>query len=809
MRVPIHWLKDYVEFHWSAGQLAERLTSAGLEVEGIHPVGTHLDRIEVVEVMERQPHPKADKLGLVKVRRADGSTPVIVCGAPNVSVGVRVPLAPLGAQLPGMEIKSAEIRGVRSDGMLCSARELGLEEDAAGLMILPDHFPLGSLLSAFEFRDTVIELGITPNRGDCLSLIGIAREVAALGGGHLKPVHRMEVPRLEQAAVPGLMAIHLADSAGCPRYTATAFDVKVEESPYWMQWRLKLAGIRPINNVVDVTNYVLLETGQPLHAFDQGRLAGHQLNIRRAKAGEKIKALDDKDYDLAVEDLVIADAEGPVAIAGVMGGALSAVHSDSTRIVLEAAQFDPMRVRMTARRLALHSESSHRFERGIDPVSVAGASERAGHLLVEVAQGRLLHHGRVDIWPHPYAPRSVEVRPAKVRQWLGLDLTEPEMVRHLESLGFSIASRAGSELVVGVPSWRNDVEREADVVEEIARIHGYDRIPTILPPLLADQAPVRRASGQGDWLGGRAHAFSRAAASLLNAQGYHEAVNLSFAQPGDEDWTGWGEPVAVANPLSPEQEHMRRSLLPALIRNVQTNLSRQNDRVRLFEIGRIYRESANDLPSHEEGRIALAATGPRWAQAWVADKNLLDFYDLKGTVDALLEQLGVAGAGWESTEHPLLHPGKSARIVLEGKVVGYAGELHPKLARAKDIATPLQLAELDLESLLARPLARPTVPTALPRFPAADRDLAFIVDRAVHAGTMLGAVQQLKLDLLESARIFDCYEGPPLPADRKSVGLRLRFRHADRSVTEEELVPLRLRCVEALQREFKAEFREA
>ena len=810
MKLSFNWLQEFVALDFGPEELAEKLTRAGIEVEGLDRIGANLMGVEIVEIIKKERHPNADSLSLVTIQRPSGQTPMIVCGAPNVRVGNKAVFAPVGTQLPEMKITEAEIRGVKSAGMLCSEKELGLSDKAAGLMVVPYDWVPGPLLKAFNFFDTVLEVSLTPNRGDCLSVLGLAREVSALTGASLKRPEALAHRVAEGFTLAGRVSVDNRDPERCPRYTVRIFDVTVRESPFWMQHRLNRSGIRPINNVVDITNYVLLETGHPLHAFDLMKLEGARIVIRRAAPGERILALDGREYELAESDCVIADDARPAAIAGIMGGEQSSVGNETARIALESACFNPLRIRRSSKRLGLHSESSYRFERGVDIDGVDAASDRVGFLLKQIAHGRASEE-IIDCRPAGVQPRTLEWRPSRARLWLGVDVGAEQGNRHLESLGFKIVSRGEDRIGVVVPSWRGDIEREIDLVEEIARLYGYDNIPSQpLPPAWNFRHQLREGLAGPEIIGDRWGEVKEATAPLMADFGFHEAVNLSFAAEGEEDWTGFGQPIHVTNPLAPEQALLRRSLLSSLLRNLRTNLNRQTESVRLYEIGKIYRQPDSPaLPSHEEWRMALAAVGPRRPRSWDGGKAPYDFHDLKAVVEAWMNRLGLEMPVWEPQPHPLFHPGKSARIRSSGQCVGHLGEIHPDTAARYDIPPGAVLAELDLEWVLSRPAPALRKVTPLPKFPAVDRDLAFLVDSSVTAGSLLAAVQGLALEALEDAFIFDSYEGKPIPPGRKSIGLRLRFRHRDRTLTEEEVLPLHESCVRTLRDRFGAELRDS
>jgi len=810
MKVSLKWLSEYVEVP-PLEELVQRLTMAGLEVEGVERPGAALEGVVVARIQESAPHPNADKLSVTKVD-AGGPAPLqIVCGAKNYKAGDLVPLATVGTKLPGgTEIKKAALRGVESSGMLCSERELGLSEEASGLMILePSLRPGTPIAQALGLDDAVLEVNVTPNRPDALSHLGIAREVAVLARASL----RRPEPKLKESARAASEAVRIRidDPARCPRYAGRVVEgVTVGPSPSWMKRRLELCGVRSINNVVDVTNYVMLESGQPLHAFDLDKVGGAEIVVRLARPGEKLISLDGKARELDPDDLVIADREKAQAIGGVMGGAESEVSASTRRVLLEVANFLPATVRRSAKRHALHTEASHRFERGVDVDGVPWVIDRAAALLAEVGQGTVLQ-GRADVYPAPVKPRQVRLRHAKVRGLLGAEIPREECRRILEALGFRVvAVEAGEEAVAyEIPAGRVDVEREEDLVEEVARIHGYERIPIQLPRGVARLVPEPKEL--------EIHARVRGA---LSGRGFDEVLNYSFLSPKEQPWVAPGPPegmgkdrdwICLSNPLSLEQSVMRESLYGGLLQNVARNLRHQPAGLRFYELGRVYRvDPEGGKKRRPVAREPLHAAGVLWGlregRTWTSKDAAVDFYDAKGAVEAVLEALSIRGAAFEPREGVPYHPRASAAVMLGGAEVGTLGELHPKSAKALGVPQALYLFELDVDALAAHARLEPAF-EEIGKYPAVLRDLAVVVDAAMPQDALRAVIREVGGELLEEATVFDVYTGKPIPEGKKNLAYALRYRANDRTLTDAEVNQAHGRIVEELDRRLKGSLR--
>lgn len=790
MKISLKWLADYVELPVSVEELRRRLTMSGLEVEAVERPGEGLQGVVVAQVLESTKHPNADKLSVTKVSTGAGAPLQVVCGAKNYQVGDKVPLATVGAVLPGgTQIKRAQLRGVDSVGMLCSARELGLSEDHAGLWILDPATPLGQpIATALGLDDVAFEVNVTPNRADALSHLGIAREVATLFGTPLK----QPAVALKESGAPASakIAIRIDDPERCWRYAARVIEgLTVKPAPGWMQQRLKTCGVRSINNLVDVTNYVMLESGQPLHAFDLDELAGAQIVVRTAKPSETLTTLDGKQRALTTEDLLICDRDQGQVLAGVMGGAKSEVTAKTTRVLLECATFQPATVRRSSKRHALHTESSHRFERGTDVSAVPGVLDRAAALLAELGGGTVLA-GRVDVYPQPKAPRKVTLRTQRVAEVLGAEVPGAECHRILGALGFRKLTGDEKAASFEVPPARVDVSLEEDLIEEIARIRGYEAIPAALPRGLGQLGPERPAA-----------IVERKLRTALAGQGLDEAVNYSFvAQAELEAFQAQGGAIPVANPISAEQAVLRTTLLPSLVANVIRGVRHQATGVRLYELARSYRPDAQGgKGATPVARETLEVAGVLWGvrdgqKSWTGKDAACDFYDAKAAVEAMLGALHLDGVSFEPLESPWYHPRAAAKVLRGGQVLGTLGELHPRAAKRLEAPAGVFLFQLEVEALIA---AAALVPQARPlsKFPSVLRDLAVVVPAELASEAVRAVILEVGKPLVEEARVFDVYSGPQLGEGRKNVAYALRYAAADRTLTDAEVSEAHARIV--------------
>lgn len=788
MRTSIKWLKEYVDFPDTPEGLAEKMTMAGVPVENLEHRGEGLAGVVVGRITELTAHPNADKLFVCKVDI--GAKPVtIVTGATNLKAGDVVPVALPGAKLAGgLEIGTANFRGVESQGMLCSGEELGMDNKIVppelrdGIYILPSYTKPGTdALAVLGLDDVVLEFELTPNRADCFSTMGLAREVAALTGGTLtKP---MLMLKEEGGAKAGdLAAIEIKEPTLCARFTARILqDVKIGPSPAWLQRRVQAAGMRPISNVVDVTNFVMMELGQPMHAYDYSLLAKHTIIVRKANPGERLTTLDGVKRELTPDMLVIADAVQAVGLAGVMGGLATEVTTGTRTVLLEAASFNGASIRRTSKALGLRSEASGRFERGVNTADIIRALDRAAKLLEEMGACTVCP-GVIDVYPDVQLPRQINFTPAQINARLGVDVPAAKMVDILRRLGFTVDGQPDKYLVT-VPTWRGDVSRPDDLSEEIARIWGYDKIPLTTP------AGNAKAGTQS-----YTQTIADRTKDILTGLGYSEIITFSFAHPAVFDKLNLPDDselrsaIPILNPITDDFPLMKTTLMGGVLQTVAGNLARKNDDLRIYELGAVYRPHRlplAELPA-EPPMLCGALCGKRTDLAWNQPRDMVDFYDAKGAVEALLEKLGITGYEVRPGEYAAMHPGKTALFLKNGELLGAAGEAHPKVLDAFSLGRPVYLFELDIAQLVKHAVLIGAY-RSLPRFPAVARDLAVIVPQAVAAGEAAAAIAAAGGELLAGVRLFDMYTGEQVPAGAKSLAFALTFQAPDRTLTDDEV----------------------
>lgn len=814
MKVSMKWLGRWVDTQGlELDELAQRLTMQGLEHEGTEHIGAGADGVVVGQITSIEAHPKADRLVICQLDIADDQPHQIVCGATNMKVGDRVPVALPGSQVPSFdfEIGERKMRGVLSQGMLCSGDELGVPDGVDGLLILPEHLTLGQpFFDALELRDDVLELSLTPNRPDCLNHRGVAREVAAA-------YERALVSRTEDDAQPlwassghtavgELASLDVQDAQGCPGYALAVIEgVKVGPSPEWLRIALSSVGLRSINNVVDITNYVMMDVGQPLHAFDLDKLEGQSVVVRRAHKGEAFVGIDHKSYELSEQDLVIADAKGAVAIAGVMGGQGSEVDASTSRVLIECAYFDPTTVRKSAKRHSLHTDSSHRYERGTDPGALQANLQRAVELLVK-AQSVDVHVAEGHLMVQAEAPQAhiIEMKVGMPDRILGTSLDASRVIELLQSIELEVEAK-GDHLLVHAPTYRPDLERPIDVVEEVARLIGFDQLPSRLPSgIMGAVHTVRKDAKHAPTLPGQVQrARQRGVAQLLLSQGINQAVNFSFMGSAELERLGvekghalW-DVVAVANPMNEEQEMMRTSLLPGLIRNVEHNVAQRQKDIALFEIGRVY------LPTRERLCLGIALTGKR-AHHWSA-QTAWDFYDLKGLVEAAGKAMGIHGGSWSvpSALESYLHPGVQAQWEVDGQVLAHIGQLHPSLKVGEQ---PVFWACVWLDDMSTRDVYVPGF-DSISKYPAVTRDFAFVQSKSAPFSEIEQALESLRAqdeqigELMTSYSVFDVYEGEHVEQGSRSIALEVTFQSKDGTLTDDQIQHVHQAVVQHVQRE--------
>jgi len=797
MKVSLRWLREYVDIPTEdSDELAEVFSNLGHEVDGYEVLHLQFSGVIVGRVEKVSPHPNADKLRLCRV--TTGGQPFdIVCGAWNFEAGAIVPVSVPGAVLAGgLEVGVRALRGIESHGMICSAAELGLGDDHSGIMVLDPEIEVGrDFASLVPLPDVVFDLSITPNRPDAMSVLGIARD---LGAYYRLPVRSLEVSLIEGEPASRVKVI-LEDPRGCPRYVGREVrGVTVAPSPLWMQLRLRAAGVRPISNIVDITNYVLLETGQPLHGFDLDKVAGERIIVRRAERGETLRTLDGVDRELSEWDLIIADASGVVAFAGVMGGESSEVGDDTTRVLIEAAHFDAPSVMFTAKRHDLRTEASSRFERGVDPNLPGRAAARAAGLMVDLAGGRAAA-GAQDNYPEMIEPWPVELPLREIPRLLGIELDREMVIDLLSWIGFE--TTGDDPLTVSVPTFRPDVRRAADLVEEVARIHGYDKIPETLPlgpggGLTSAQLAERRLRG------------------LMTGLGFSEAQSWSFVGPEDLAHLGLGaddlrrQGIAVKNPIRDVEPLLRTTLLPGLLKAARHNSSYGADRVALFEIGKVFLAEPSPVDPrlpHQPDRLAFLAVGELGPPQVKGTHPPADAYIATAAWRAIAENLGIRDASLQQGSPTGYHPGRAADVLVGGAVIGSVGEMHPAVVRSYGLEGRVAAGELALEPLVApRPWWSFQEPST---YPPVVFDLAFELDETVPSQDLVDTVCEGAGDQLESVRVFDEFRGPSLEKGRKSVAVQLSFRAPDHTLTNEEVAPRRDRIISRVEERLDAHLR--
>lgn len=772
------WLRTFVNPSLTSEELSHLLTMAGLEVEEMVPVAPAFEKVVVAQVLTKDKHPDADRLNLLTVDVGQAEPLSIVCGAQNVTVGMKAPCALVGAKLPGIEIKQAKVRGVASFGMMCSEKELGLAEESAGLMVLAVDAVVGqSIREHLDLDDHLVTLKLTPNRSDCLSLFGIAREVAALTGAPLQGIPQASFKQTGSQS----RKIKVAAAAACPRYSGRVISgVNAKAAtPAWMVQRLERCGLRSISALVDVTNYVLLELGQPLHAFDLGKLNG-DIEVRFARAGESLKLLNEQTVSLQEDMLVIADGKSPVALAGVMGGADSAVDETTTDIFLEGAFFAPGVIVGKSRQLGFSSDSSYRFERGVDFAATQVALDRATQLILDICGGQA---GAVsEARAEPPVRHPVTLRTSRVHRVLGVALGGDEIEQILSRLGMQF-QRQGDQFSVTAPSYRFDISIEEDLIEEVARVYGYENI---------QPAPIQARMSILP-LPGTLRPLTKLRQAMV-LRDYQESINYAFVEAGwERDLCGNTAPIALKNPIASQMSVMRSSLLGGLLNALGTNLARKQPRVRLFEVGGCFAVEADSYVQHE--RLAGLAYGAALLEQWGAAARNVDFFDVKGDIEALFAPRSLS---FQAAPHPASHPGRSARILLDGQAVGWLGELHPQWQQQYDLPQAVVWFEVELGALI-----QDLVPklSDVSRFPPVRRDLAVVVEDGVAVQSLLDAMRAENAPNVVELALFDVYRGKGVEQGKKSLAFRVLLQDTQKTLTDNEIEENMARLVAALQRQ--------
>ena len=800
MKVSLSWLRQYVSVDMEIDRLSDALTMAGLEVDAVWDRYDDMEKVFVGRIEAVRPHPNADKLRLCDVAIKDRKV-TVVCGAPNAEAGMLSALALPGTRLAdGSVLEASTIRGAASEGMLCSEAELGLGKDRSGIMALDAGLSVGERLArALNLSDPVMEIELTPNRPDCLSIIGIAREVAAICGA------RMHYPEIAQPhtedRIEDYTSVTIEAPDHCPRYAAALVcEATVGPSPDWIQQRLLSVGLRPINNIVDITNFVMMETGQPLHAFDFDRLAEHRIVVRTAAPSESFTTLDGKARSLTSDMLMICDGEKPVAVGGVMGGENSEIDAGTSRVLIESAYFHPASIRRTAKALGLGTDASHRFERGVDPEGTLTALKRAAALTAEIGGGQLIG-GIIDVHPKPTPAKTLSLSAEATNRLLGTDLTAEQITGLLSSIDFSVAGKKDGALSVSVPTFRVDVRRPEDLMEEVARLWGYNRIPQT-SPLIPAQKPPRTERRD----------FRGRIRTLLTGFGFTETVNYSFAASRAVDLLQLDpqdrrrRSVALLNPLTEDQSVMRTTLTSGLLETVRRNLTRQMRDLKLFEIGKAFIDNGPGQLPEEIEILGGILTGRRFPLAWHSEDVPCDFYDIKGAVEGLLEGLSVDGVGFtrlpdEACDY--FRPGRSARILARSENIGIVGEVHPAVMKHFDIDQTVFLFEIELERLRSQ-MPDTVCAAPIPRFPAVSRDITLILDEDTEARLILDRLKDMNEPLVERVALFDVFTGSPVAEGKKSLSFRITYRSHEKTLEDESVNRLHQKISKALLEEFDA-----
>jgi phenylalanyl-tRNA synthetase beta chain len=794
MLISLKWLSEYVDCLLAPERIAEGLTMAGLEVESLSLRHPQLRNVATARIEAVEPHPNADRLRICVVTGPDGQRR-IVCGAPNARAGAIVPLALPGAVLPGGSVAEVKVRGELSKGMLCSEKELGLGDDHSGIWFLPEQTPVGVPLDeALGIKDMLFEVAITPNRGDCLSLIGIAREVAALCRTYVKyppaGVHETGPP------IDTLTSVTVDDPENCPRYTARLIEgVTVGPSPEWLRERVESLGVRSISNIVDVTNFVMMELGQPLHAFDFNRLRGRRIVVRKAALGERFTTLDGLERDLPEGAVLICDGAAPVAIGGIMGGLNSEIVPDTRDVLIESAYFDPLSIRRTGRRLGLKTESSYRFERGIDPDGVLRALDRASELMREVGGGSI-SAGRIDIYPNPIKASEIVLRVEEANRFLGVRLSCGEMKDLLERIEMRVEQLDENRLRVIVPNFRGDITREVDLAEELARLWGYDKIPVTSPVAAVEAAefePHQRVRAE--------------IKNLLIGAGFFEVINYSFISYDSIKRLGYPEddplmsPIRLKNPLSDEQAVMRTSLLPGLLSNARYNFDHRSEDLKIFELSKVFLPPREGGQADEVHHAAGVIAGRRTPHVLYGDAEV-DYSDVKGVVEAVCARLQITDVRFRAASTPpWLDSAASASVFVKGERVGELGKVHREVAEAYDLKKAVFAFRLNFDRLFELRGPDPAY-KGLPKFPPVPRDMALIAGDQLPVEDPLEYMRSLNEPLLESVEIFDIFRSDQIGAGKKSIGYRLTYRARDRSLTDEEVNALHAELVKSVTARF-------
>ncbi len=793
MKISYNWLKEYIDIQISPEELVDRMTFAGIEVEAVEKKGEDLQNIVLAKILKKDSHPDADKLSVCKV--FDGVNEYqVVCGAPNCTENKVAALAKVGTQLGDIKLKKAKIRGVQSFGMLCSEKELGLSDDHDGIIMLPEDTPLGqSIADVYNISDTVYDVEITPNRPDLLGMLCVARDLSALTGLPLKE----PVPVLTESSIPASEKVKVVNNAPekCTRYTARYIEgVKIQESPTWLKERLEAVGLRPVNNVVDVTNFVMMELGHPLHAFDYDKLDQHTIVVRTAADGEKITALDNNEYTLTEDDLVIADAVKPSAIAGVIGGAGSQITEETVNIVIESANFSYNTVRRTGNRYKISTDSSYRFERDMSDINAELAGKRAAELILQVAGGTL-YAGFVDSYPNPQETVNIKLRYSRIEHVLGLKIPDEDIKNYIKALGCKITEENGDDLIVESPHFRKDLAREIDYIEEIIRLHGYNNVP-----VKKDYNPVMNHTK---------FYLKRELQDQMVQCGFFEAINWPYSSPDYLNQLKIAEDdirrnnVTIKNPLGAQYSIMQSMILPNLLKNAVTNINNGNKNVRLFEMTKVFSRSNDNTPAHEILEMCGVMLGESSEMYWKSETQPVDFFDMKGVVEDILRKTAEAEFSYAVSVEPFLQKGQAADVYYKKQKIGYLGKLDTKIAESFDIDEPVYCMNLDVEILLSIREQNKAEFTAIPHFPSISRDISFVVAKSVTVKEIIDAVKKVNPKLIKSVSVFDDYQGKGIEDGFRSLSFKIIFLSETKTLTDGYVSKLFDKILSVLRNKFE------
>ncbi len=792
MKLSYNWLKDYIDISISPEKLADVLTFIGIEVEKIEYTGALLQKIVIGKVESVEKHPNADKLSICRVCTGDDTLQVI-CGAPNVKPGIKVPFAPIGAKLGGQEIKKVKLRGVESYGMICSEKELDISDEHEGIMILPDDAPLGDYLSEYINKDDVCyELEITPNRPDLLGILGIARDLSAKIGSKLRlPTISLKSDKL---SIKEYLRLENKEPKLCSRYTAKVIkNVQVTDSPAWLQEKLISIGLRPINNIVDITNFVMMEYGHPLHAFDYEKIKGKKIVIRTAKNDEKFYALDEETYTLKDSELVIADEQDPIALAGIIGGNNSHITSNTKTIVLEAANFLYASIRETAERLKISTDSSYRFERDLADQTAAIISDRAAQMIAEIAGGEVLD-GTLDSYPEPKEEKIVALRYARLHKLLSIDISQTEVKKYLQPLGLKVVDSDEAQIGFSIPLYRKDLSREVDLIEEVIRLHGFDKVPSH-----EEQELIMN----WDWFKTR-----RKIEDLLVERGFNQVVNWSFSHPEHIDKFGFSQSdfqareVAVKNPLGTSFSILRTMLLPNLLENASHNIKHSQHDIRLFELDKIFIDQGRKLPK-ESFELSGLMSGNADALHWSSQERAVDFFDVKGVCESILESCNVYEYSVEESKLPFYLPGHAVDIFVKKQKIGNCGKLDAKIAEEFEIEQPLFVFNIYLDELLSAPREKVPHFTPISKYPTVERDISFVVSKDVAYQNMVEVIQKAEKKNIKKISLIDEYTGKGVSEGFRSLTFKLDLGADTKTLTDNEINRIVNTVIEKLKNKFE------